>query len=188
MQASQVGIDDRREIERHQLRKQQAADNHEPEGLSRFAACPIADRDRDSSQHGRHGGHHNRPEADQAALVNCLHGRQSLLPFRLQRKIDLHDGILLDDSDQHDQSDKGINIQIEMEQEQGNQRAEAGGRQPRKDCYWLPALQIDCHQGIVRIDDISLFHIQIPGPSIERRSDYGISQQHFCVSVPFHRF
>ena len=38
-----------------------------------------------------------------------------MLPFLVEREIDLHDGVLLDDADQHDEADERIDVQLVSE-------------------------------------------------------------------------
>ena len=45
-----VGVDDRREKQRHELRKEQAAHDDEPERLAGLAARAVAQRDRNGAQ------------------------------------------------------------------------------------------------------------------------------------------
>ena len=45
----------------------------------------------------------------------------------LQGEVDHHDGVLLDDADQHDDADEGIEAQVHPEHQQGEQ-----GPQPRR--------------------------------------------------------
>ena len=129
----QVGVVDRRQVQRHQLREQQPADHHQSQRLPRFAAGAVADGDRNGAQHGRHRGHHDRAEADQAALEDRLHGRLAFLPLRAEREIDLHDRVLLHDADQHDQPHERVDVQLDLEQVQGQQRAEARRGQAGED-------------------------------------------------------
>src|SRR3954465_127920 len=62
-----IGVNHRRQIQRDQLRHQQAADNGEPEGPARLAAGAVAQSDRQRPEQRRHGRHHDRPEANEAA-------------------------------------------------------------------------------------------------------------------------
>ena len=36
-----------------------------------------------------------------------------------QREVDHHDGVFLDDADQHDDADKGVQTEVDVEDEQG---------------------------------------------------------------------
>ena len=72
------------------------------------------------------------PEADQAAFVDGVSGGQVVLALGFQGEIDLHDGVLLHDADQHDQAHKRVDVQVDVEQQQRHQRAETGRRQTRE--------------------------------------------------------
>jgi len=63
----------------------------------------------------REGRHHDRPEAQQAGLVDRLERALALLALGLQREVDHHDGVLLDDADQQDDADQGDDAEIVVE-------------------------------------------------------------------------
>src|ERR1039458_6329165 len=107
-----VGVERRGQVEGDELREEQAADYHQAQGLAGFAARAVAQRDRDGAQERGHGGHHDRAETDQAALINCFHGLQAALALGFQGEIDLHDGVLLHDADQHDEADERIKPRV----------------------------------------------------------------------------
>jgi hypothetical protein len=50
-------------------------------------------------------GHQDRPEAQEAGLVDRFFGRKALRVFHLLSKINQHDAILLDDADQQNDPD-----------------------------------------------------------------------------------
>ena len=56
-----------------------------------------------------------------------------LLAFGRQREVDHHDGVLLHDANQQDDADNGDNIQIDVEEHQGQHGADAGRGQGRND-------------------------------------------------------
>ena len=58
----------------------------------------------------------------------------TFLPFRIQSKVNHHDRILLDNPYQHDDSHQGVQIKINVEDQQRQKRAEARGGQSRKYC------------------------------------------------------
>ncbi len=72
--ASHVGVDDGREVERHELREAQTADYDETEGTARFTAGTGTERDRDGAENRGYGGHHDRAEADEAAAIDGVAG------------------------------------------------------------------------------------------------------------------
>src|SRR3982751_2771722 len=90
LQALEVEVNDRRDVEREHLRKEQAADHRETERHARAAAGSEADGDRQAAHQRRHGGHHDRPEAHEAGLRDRLLGREAVLALRLDGEVD-HD-------------------------------------------------------------------------------------------------
>ncbi len=48
-----------------------------------------------------------------------------MLTLRVDGEINHHDGVFLHDADQHDEADEAVDIQINPENHQGQQRAEA---------------------------------------------------------------
>ena len=128
-----VGVDDRRQIQRDQLRDDEAADDGEAERPPRFAAGAVAERDRHRAEQRRHRRHHDRAEADDAAFVDRLGRRLAVLALGVEREVDLHDRVLLHDADQHDEADERVDVQLVAEQIQRDERAEAGRRQARRE-------------------------------------------------------
>ncbi len=127
-----VSVEDRRQVERDELREEQSADHHQTERLPRFAARAVAESDGHRAQQRRHGGHHDGAEADQAAFVDGLGRREALIALGFESEVDLHDRVLFHDADQHDESHERVDVQIHVEQIQRDQRAEAGRRQSGK--------------------------------------------------------
>ncbi len=127
-----VGVDDGREVEREHLREDESADHREPERPARFAAGAEPGRDRQRAEQRRHRRHHDRAEPDEAAFVDRFGRRHAELALGVEREVDLHDRVLLDDPDQHDQADKGIDIQLVAESPERDERAQARRRQTRK--------------------------------------------------------
>ena len=68
-----------------------------------------------------------------AAFDDRLGRRLVLLPLRLEREVDHHDGVLLHDADEHDHADEAVDVEIEAEEHERDQRAERGERQPRRE-------------------------------------------------------
>ena len=62
----------------------------------------------------------------QARLVDGLLRRLVLLPFRLQREVDHHDGVLLHDADQQDDADQRDHVQVVAGDQQRQNCAHAG--------------------------------------------------------------
>ena len=53
-------------------------------------------------------------------------------PTRIEREVDHHDRIFLDDANQHYDPDNGNHAEIHFEKHQGQERTNAGGRQARE--------------------------------------------------------
>jgi len=51
------------------------------------------------------------------------------LPLRVNGEVNHHDGVFLDDADEHNEAHKAVDVQIQAEQNQRDQRAEARRRQ-----------------------------------------------------------
>jgi len=52
-------------------------------------------------------------------------------PF-LDRHVDHHDAVLFHETDQHDDADEGVEAELDFEEIEREERAEAGRRQPRE--------------------------------------------------------
>ena len=64
-----------------------------------------------------------------APSIDGIHGALPFIPFRLQGKVDHHDGIFLDNADEHDDTDEGIEVKVFPEDKQGDERPETGRRE-----------------------------------------------------------
>src|SRR6187549_168499 len=131
-EAPEVGIDDRRQIQRDELRNEQAADDGEAQRLARLATGAEAECNRQRTEERRRCGHHDRPEADDAAFVNRIDRRLAVLPLLLEGEVDLHDRVFLDDADQHDQAHERVDVQLVAEQPQRHHGTEPRRWQPRE--------------------------------------------------------
>ena len=67
---------------------------------------------------------------DQTRFVNRLARRLAMFSLSFHCEVDHHDAIFLDESDEHDDADKCIQTEFGPEDEQCQQRAEAGCGQP----------------------------------------------------------
>ena len=54
------------------------------------------------------------------------------LALRLDREVDHHDAVLLHEADEHDDADEGVEVEVDAEEQQRRERAEAGRRQARE--------------------------------------------------------
>ena len=103
-----------------------------PSGRRSSAPMPRAERQRQAAEQRRHRRHHDRPEAQQAGLVDRLLRRLALRALRLQREVDHHDGVLLHDADQQDDADQRDHAQVGAAEQQRQDRADAGRGQRRE--------------------------------------------------------
>ena len=82
-EAVEIKIDDRRGVEREELREQQAADDGDAERPAQFRAGAVFQGQRQRAEQRGHGGHHDRAETQQAGLVDGFFRRQILRRVRL---------------------------------------------------------------------------------------------------------
>ena len=68
-----------------------------------------------------------------AGLVDRVGGRLAAGALGLEREVDHHDGVLLDDADQQNDADQGDHAELGAAEEQGEDGADAGGGQGGED-------------------------------------------------------
>ena len=83
-----------------------------PSGRRSSEPGPVRDRERQRAEQRRQRRHQDRPEAPQAGLVDRLARRQAALALGLEREVDHHDAVLLDDADQQDDADQRDHRQL----------------------------------------------------------------------------
>src|SRR5258708_28106013 len=113
-EAVEIEVDDRRGVEGEPLRHEQAADNGDAERAAQLGAGALADGERQAAADRGEGRHHDRPEAQQAGFVERLERAPAVLALGLEREVDHHDGVLLDDADQQDDADQSDDAEIVM--------------------------------------------------------------------------
>ena len=86
-----------------------------PSGRRDSAPAPMPKRDRQRAHQRRHRGHHDRPEAHDAALEDRLGRALALGALRVEREVDHHDGVFLHQADQHDDADEGEQVELHVE-------------------------------------------------------------------------
>ena len=64
--------------------------------------------------------------------MNGFLGALSFCALGVQGEVNHHDGILLDNADQHDDAHEGVEIQLLVEEAKSQERSDAGGRQTGK--------------------------------------------------------
>src|SRR6202165_1296008 len=118
LQPVEIDVDNRRRIEGENLRQSEATADGVTERLANLRANARTDHHRHATEQRRHRGHQDRPEAQNAGLVDRFFGRQALAMFDLLGKIDQHDAVLLDDADQQYEADDRDHAQIDVNRHQ----------------------------------------------------------------------
>ena len=83
--------------------------------MPELRAFSGSERERQRAEQGGEGGHHDRAKAQKARLLDRI-ARVAPRPLRLKREVDHHDGVLLDDADQEQDSDRGDDGELDVEQ------------------------------------------------------------------------
>src|SRR5437773_6956408 len=130
----EIQINHRRQIQGHDLRNAEPANDGQSQSAPRLRAGAPTQGDRQGSHQRRHRRHHDWPESDQARLKDRFLCGLTFFALCGQRNVDDHDGVFLDDSDQHDQTDESVNIQLAAKDQQRQQRAQASRWQAGKNC------------------------------------------------------
>ena len=112
-------------IERQDLADDQPADNGNAKRSPQFRSDPRTHGQRQRAKQGRHRRHHDWTEPEQAGLIDRLLRPLPFLPLRLQRKVDHHNGVLLDDADQEYDADQGDHAELGPEEHQREQRPDS---------------------------------------------------------------
>ena len=130
---SNAEIDHRRGVERQHLAEHQAADDRDAQRPAQLRTHAGAHRQRHGAQQGRHRGHHDRPEAQQARLVNRLVRSLALRCRSASRaKSIIMMAFFLTMPISRMMPIKRDHAQIGMAEQQRQQRAHAGRRQRRE--------------------------------------------------------
>src|SRR3989442_11202264 len=79
-------VNNRRGIERKQLAYEQSADDRDAQWMPQLRTSTSAQRQWQSAQQRRHGGHHDGPETQQARLIYRFFRRFMLDSFGLNAK------------------------------------------------------------------------------------------------------
>ena len=129
----EIDVDHRRGEQGQQLADQKAADDGDAQRMAQLRAHARAQHQRQGAEQRRHRGHQDGAEAQQRGLVDRLFRRLALVALGLQREVDHHDGVLLDDADQQDDADDGDDVEVMAGDDQRQQRAHARRRQGGQD-------------------------------------------------------
>jgi hypothetical protein len=112
----------RRGVEGEDLAEDQAADDGDAQRLAQLGAVAAADGERDRAEERRQGGHQDRPEAQQAGVVDGVAGAFAEAAHALEGDVDHHDGVLLDDADEQDHADHRDQAELGVDGHQRQQR------------------------------------------------------------------
>src|SRR5215467_16273988 len=77
----EIDVYDGRGVQRQRLTDNQSADNGDPERATQLRPLAESDRERQRAEHGRHGRHHDRPEAQPTRLEDRVAWTQALTPL-----------------------------------------------------------------------------------------------------------
>src|SRR5438874_13430739 len=122
----EIEVDDRRREQGEKLTKNQAADNRHAQRMAQFRTGAGAKHQRQGAKDRRHCRHHDWAKAQQRGLVDRLARRFALIALRLEREVDHHDAVLLDDTDQQDDANDRDDAEIAAIGHQRQERADAG--------------------------------------------------------------
>jgi hypothetical protein len=127
-----VDIEHRRHVERQRLRNEQSTHDREAERPASLSSGAPAKCNRQRPDERSQRRHHDRSEANEARIEDRGGGGLSFATAFLDRHVDHHDAVLLDQSDEHDHTDERIDIQVASEQHQREQCTETRRWQARE--------------------------------------------------------
>ena len=83
-----------------------------PSGRRSSEPAPWPSASGSRAEHRAHRRHHDRTKPQQTSLVDRLERALALVALGLERKIDHHDRVLLDDADQQNDADERDQAQV----------------------------------------------------------------------------
>src|SRR5262250_1498884 len=86
-------------IQSEHLAKQESAYNGDAQRAAQLRASASAEGERHTTQDGGHGGHEDRPEAQQTRLVDGVERRFTRTARGIECEVDHHDTFFLHDAD-----------------------------------------------------------------------------------------
>src|SRR5215831_3136388 len=99
-QPIEIDINHRRSEESEHLADDQSTNNRDSKRASQFRTNPGTNRQWQAAQQSSGSGHHNGPETEEAGFVNRVDRRFAFFALGIEREVNHHDGILLDNTDQ----------------------------------------------------------------------------------------
>ena len=116
--AIEEDVDDRRGVEREYLAQKKSANHGNAQRTTELRTHALTQSQRKTRQQCGHGGHHDGAEAQQAGIIDRIRGDLDMLSFSLNRKVDHHDSVLLDNADQENDADDGDDAEVLLEDNQ----------------------------------------------------------------------
>jgi hypothetical protein len=123
------------------------------EGMAQLRAGAGAEHQRQRAEQRGQRRHHDRAEAQQRRLEDRLARRLAALALGVERKVDHHDRVLLDDADEQHDADDADDAEIAAVDDQRQQRADAGRRQGRQDGDGMDVALVEHAQHDIDGDD-----------------------------------
>ena len=111
----------------------ETADNREPQRAAKLRADAGSKHQGQRAEDRRDRGHENWTQAQETSLIDRFPRRQPLFALRIEREVDHHDRVLLDDADQEDDADDADDVEPGACGVERQQRTDAGGRQRGQD-------------------------------------------------------
>ena len=105
LKAIEEEIDNGRGVQREQLADNQSADDGDSQRTAQFGARAGSKRQRQRAQQRRHGRHQNRAGSAAGSLENGSSRVLALVALGRDGEVDHHDGVLLHNADQQNDSD-----------------------------------------------------------------------------------
>ncbi len=126
-------VDDGRRVERQELGKDESSDDRDAEGPPQLGPDSGAQRERHAGEQRRHRRHQDRAQAQEARLVDRVGRLLLLLALGVEREVDHHDRVLLDDPDEQDDADERDDGEVRPADHQREKRPHRGGGERRED-------------------------------------------------------
>ena len=109
-----------------------------PSGRRSSDPMPVPSASGNAAEQRRHGRHHDRPEAQQAGLIDGFLGDLPSFALGFEREVDHHDRVLLHDADEQDDADQRDDAEIRAaEQEREDAPTPAEGSVERIVIGWM---------------------------------------------------
>src|SRR5271170_5581791 len=119
-------VNDRGGVKREHLAEQEAADHGDAQRTAELGADAAAKGERNAAQQRGHGGHHDRPETQQAGFVNGVSRALAVFTLRLKGEVDHHDAVLFHDADEQDDADDRDDAEVLAEDHRREERTDTG--------------------------------------------------------------